>query len=156
MDMLETAGDIVSSFSLSSCVRCGKCYIVCPSRRNGGIHPDEVVFGLIDSDPSMKISEVGWEVWKCLMCHRCTMNCPKKIDVTGAIRMLRYASAASGDPPKRFTAVSETLAKEGRAFPVNDAANKKREELGLDALTKDGEAVGELNTIMKRTGFCFE
>ena len=154
--MLETAGDIVSSFSLSSCVRCGKCYVVCPSRRNGGIHPDEVIFGLIDSDPSVKIPELKWDVWKCLMCHRCTMNCPKKIDVTGAIRMIRYASAVSGDRPKRFITASETLAREGRAFPANDVTDKKRKELGLPAIERDGEAVDELNIIMKRTGFCFE
>ena len=150
--MLRTAADIVSEFSLPKCIRCGVCDGVCPSGRNGGIHPDAVVYGILDADPS-SADVMQADVWKCLMCHRCSMNCPEGIDVAGAVRSLRYMSTASGNSPKRFKTASETLVKEGRAFPVNDIVNKKREMLGLKAIDEDNASAEELRKIMARTGY---
>jgi heterodisulfide reductase subunit C len=84
------------------------------------------------------------------------MNCPEGIDVAGAVRSLRHAAAASGNSPKRFRMASETLVKEGRAFPINDAVNRKRKDLGLDEISYDGDSVGELNRIISSTGFRHE
>jgi len=151
--MLRTAAEIASEFSLSSCIRCGACDDVCPSGRNGGIHPDAVVYGIMDAEPSSDMKEMQADVWKCLMCHRCSMNCPEGIDVAGAVRSIRYLSTASGNSPKRFKMASETLVKEGRAFPVNEAVNKKREVLGLKAIDEDRASAEELRKIMSRTGF---
>jgi len=154
--MLRTAGDTVSEFSLSSCIRCGVCDDVCPSGRNGGIHPDAAIYAVMDADPASDAKDIRADVWKCLMCHRCSMNCPEGIDVAGAVRSLRYADAASGDLPKRFSMASGTLMREGRAFPINEAVNKKRTELGLNEITTDEDSVNELRTIMERTGFRHE
>ncbi|MDR0335259.1 MAG: 4Fe-4S dicluster domain-containing protein [Methanomassiliicoccaceae archaeon] len=154
--MLRTAGDIVSEFSLSRCVRCGACDNVCPSGRNGGIHPDEVIYALIDADALSDAKDIRADVWKCLMCHRCSMDCPEGIDVTGAVRSLRYMDAVSGNSPKRFRAASETLVREGRAFPVNDIVDRKRAELGLEELSYDTDSVNELRKIMSATGFRYE
>jgi heterodisulfide reductase subunit C len=109
-----------------------------------------------DAPPSSGLSELQADVWKCLMCHRCTMACPKEIDVAGAIRSLRYDSASSGEPPKRFRKASDTLVTEGRAFPVNDIVHQKRAELGLKKINDSTNAVRELKTIMSRTGFLHE
>jgi len=149
--MVRTAGDIVSLYSLTSCIRCGMCDKVCPSGRNGGIHPDAVIYAIIDSSSDLSILHT--DAWRCLMCHRCSMNCPKKIDVAGAIRMIRYGSASSGGSPGRFRKASDTLTAEGRAFPVNGYVNQKRKELGLKAIEEDGTSVREMNIIMSRTGF---
>ena len=154
--MLRTAGDIVIAFSLSSCTRCGSCDSVCPSGRNGGIHPDAAVAAIIDADPSSEMKEMQADVWKCLMCHRCSMECPNGIDVAGAIRALRYSEALSGEYPKRFRKASETLVNEGRAFPVNEMSNRKRSELGLKEISEDADSVREMKIIMSRTGFCRE
>jgi heterodisulfide reductase subunit C len=154
--MLRTAGDIVSEFLLSRCVRCGSCDAVCPSGRNGGIHPDAVIYGIIDAIPSSEMKDMQADVWKCLMCHRCSMNCQERIDVAGAVRSLRYMGAVSGNSPKRFRAARETLMKDGRAFPVNETVNKKRTELGLDAINADPGSADELRTIISGTGFCRE
>jgi len=154
--MFETAGEIVSSFSLCKCTQCGICDSVCPSGRNGGIHPDVFVNAMTESPPSAKISDLDQDVWKCLMCHRCSSSCPASIDIAGAIRSLRYDSAISGSAPKRFTKTGGTLAATGRAFPVNELVNRKREQLGLDPIVTDEAAMAELRIIMKRTGFCDE
>jgi len=154
--MFETAGEIVSSFSLHTCTQCGTCDRVCPSGRNGGIHPDALINAMTEAPPSAKISDLDQDVWKCLMCHRCSFSCPAGIDVAGAIRSLRYDSAISGSAPKRFTKTGGTLAETGRAFPVNEIVNRKREQLGLDPIGMDADAMHELKIIMKRTGFCDE
>jgi len=154
--MHQTASGIVSHFGLSRCIGCGRCENVCPSGRNGGIHPLDVVETVINSEPSSDLSGLQEAVWKCLMCHRCSTACPRDIDVTGVIRSLRYDSASSGTPPKRFKKASDTLISEGRAFPVNEAANRKRAELGLEAITEDSGSAEELNAIISRTGFCRE
>ena len=154
--MVRTAGDIASSYSLSSCIRCGKCDRVCPSGRNGGIHPDAVIYAVADAEASSDLSRLHAEVWKCLMCHRCSLNCPEGIDVAGVILMLRYDSASSGGSPKRFRAAGNTLAAEGRAFPATAASERSRAELGLPPIRNDGRTTEELRAIMIRTGFCRE
>jgi len=151
--MVRTAGEIVSLFSLTSCIGCGMCDNVCPSGRNGGIHPDATIRAIIELDRSSDMSALHAESWRCLMCHRCSMTCPKNIDVAGAIRSIRYDSASSGGSPRRFKKASDTLVTEGRAFPVNDYVNQKREELGLNRIENDEASVKDLKTIMSRTGF---
>jgi heterodisulfide reductase subunit C len=153
--MVRSAGDIVSLFSLSTCVGCGKCDKVCPSGRNGGIHPDHLIAAILAAESSSTLQELQTEVWKCLMCHRCSTVCPKKIDVTGAIRTLRYESA-SYELPKRFRMASATLTETGRAFPVNELVNRKRKELGLEEIGNDESSVNELKIIIARTGFRHE
>jgi heterodisulfide reductase subunit C len=61
--------------------------------------------------------------------------------------------ACSGNAPKRFRLASVTLSEEAFAFPINETANKKREALGLEPIDKDENAINELITIMKRTGY---
>jgi len=154
--MVKTAGDIVSLYSLHSCTECGTCDNVCPSGRNGGIHPDAVIAAVNNASESSDLAELQTDVWKCLMCHRCSTACPSEIDVAGAIRSLRYDSASSGKAPKRFKKASDTLAAEGRAFAVTDYVNQKRKELGLPEIMNDNVSAEELRMIMSRTGFCNE
>jgi hypothetical protein len=59
----------------------------------------------------------------------------------------------SGNAPKRFTRTAGMFAAAGRAFPINELVNRRREELGLEAIATDADAVSELKMIMKRTGF---
>jgi heterodisulfide reductase subunit C len=154
--MVRTAGDVVSSYSLLSCIRCGECDSVCPSGRNGGMYPETIIIAILSSDPSSDIRDIQADVWKCLMCHRCAMACPEGIDVTGAIRALRYDSSLSSELPKRFRAASDNLVSHGRAFPVNDKVNQRRSELGLNKITEDERSLKELKTIISRTGFRHE
>jgi heterodisulfide reductase subunit C len=114
-----------------------------------------VIAAILAAESSSTLQELQTDVWKCLMCHRCSMICPKKIDITGTIRTLRYESA-SGELPKRFRIASATLMETGRAFPVNDLVNRKRRELGLEEIGNDEGSVNELRMIIARTGFRHE
>jgi len=78
------------------------------------------------------------------------MECPKGIDVTRMMRMLRYISP---EIPKRFVKASETLAEQACAFPVNEAVNKKRTDLKLKRIDISEKAVSELKEIIRTTGF---
>jgi len=154
--MFRTAGEIVSLFSPDKCTQCGMCTEVCPSGRNGGIIPDAFIESLMNASSSAELSDLDQDVWKCLMCHRCSYSCPEGIDVAGVIRVMRYNSAMSGNAPKRFTRTAGMFAAAGRAFPVNELVNRKRAELGLDPIATDADALDEIKIIMERTGFCNE
>ncbi|MCL2890771.1 MAG: (Fe-S)-binding protein [Methanomassiliicoccaceae archaeon] len=154
--MFRTAGEIVSLFSPDKCTQCGICSDVCPSGRNGGIIPDIFIDSVLNASPSAELSDLDQDVWRCLMCHRCSYSCPEGIDVAGIIREMRYNSAISGNAPKRFIRTAGLLAAAGRAFPVNEIVNRRREELGLNPIATDADAMDELRIIMKRTGFCDE
>lgn len=150
---MVTVGDIVLECSLSLCIGCGKCGKACPSGRNGGIRPDVLVSAMNDADPRSDPAEFSADVWKCLMCRRCSEICPKGADVAGAVTSMRYISASSGGAPARFIRTAAALAAEGRAFPVNDTVNKKRAELGLPEIKNDASSAEELRKIMSATGF---
>ena len=154
--MVRTAGAVSASYALPLCIRCRICDSVCPSGRNGGIHPYSIIFALLAADSMSGTYELKADVWKCLMCHRCTTACPEDIDVTGAIRALRYDSILSGEAPKRFRIASDALVKHARAFPINDSVNKKREELGLNRIEEDEKTLNDIKMIMSRTGFHYE
>jgi heterodisulfide reductase subunit C len=154
--MVKNAGDIVSLYRLASCTGCRKCDGVCPSGRNGGMFPYTTLSVAINAPPASSLPELQTDVWKCLMCHRCSSACHSSIDITGVIRTLRYDSASSGEHPKRFRMASAALGEQGRTFPVNSIVNKKRSELGLDIIAEDPVAINELRIIMDRTGFCNE
>jgi heterodisulfide reductase subunit C len=151
--MAKTAGEIVSEYSLFECLRCGMCDDACPSGRNGGVHPDAVISKLLDADPGSEISAFCREVWKCLVCHRCSITCPKEIDVADLMISLRYSSALSGNTPKRFRRTGETLVKEGRAFPVDEMVNRRRTDLGLTEIKDDAASIEEMRKILSVTGF---
>lgn len=106
---------------IENCIQCKSCSKVCPSARNGGIVPHEVIFNLNEK------KEVSG-IWKCLQCHRCTDSCPKQIDVCEVILKLRNESS---EIPMRFSKSKETVAKFGRTVPPSKIVKSQREELGL-------------------------
>lgn len=138
--------DIAERFRLDRCVGCRACSESCTSYRNGGIDP-QITVGRVSAGEEPK------DIWKCLVCHRCTFICPQDIDVAGMILSLREADASGGSAPERFMRTAASLRKEGYLSVPKGRMEALRKELGLRDVAVDGNAVKELNRIFDEEGF---
>jgi len=141
--------ELQERFHLQECLRCGQCTERCPSARQGGVRPGEVVAAVLDGTEAQGI-------WDCLLCHRCLEVCPSNIDIVMLMTHLRHRSALEGVAPDRFLRTGAILVKEGRGFPANPRTQRAREELGLPPLMDSDRAMRELGKIISRTRFAYE
>ncbi len=107
-------GDIREILGLDRCVSCGVCTDACPSARHGGIVPDAAV-------ASVTVGETPERIWDCLMCHRCSMVCPQKIDVAEMMALLRGISDGT---PERYLSIQEN------SFPERGSGSFSRGRCG--------------------------
>lgn len=127
-------------YRLDDCIKCKRCTRNCPSAKHGGIIPDSVVAevseGTYEGDP-----------WTCLMCHKCSMVCPKDIDIAELIRELRYIEASQGNVPDRFSRVYKRYLETGDTLSVASSIDEERNRLGLPDMERDAEALEKLRKI---------
>ncbi|MFA6710469.1 MAG: 4Fe-4S dicluster domain-containing protein [Candidatus Methanomethylophilaceae archaeon] len=135
--------ELTGRLGLDRCVGCGSCTDVCPSARNGGVVPDEVVRSVLDGNDAK-------DIWKCLVCHRCSEVCPFGIDVSQMMICLRNSS---DDVPDRFRKTGKQMFEKGRLFTMAGRAESMRKELGLPVGDVDESALDEVRKILKGAGF---
>ena len=134
-------GEIRVLLGLDRCISCGACTDACPSARHGGVIPDEAVASVTDG-------EVPDRIWDCLMCHRCSMACPREIDVAEMMSLLR---SISEEIPERYQRTAVQVYRTGRTFAVSKRTASQRESLGLSPA---GEADSDaLRPILDREGW---
>ena len=110
-------GDIREILGLDRCVSCGVCTDACPSARHGGIVPDAAV-------ASVTVGETPERIWDCLMCHRCSMACPQKIDVAEMMALLRGISDGT---PERYLRSAVQVYRTGRTVSASKRTASQRE-----------------------------
>lgn len=132
---------LTNKYHLFDCIKCKKCTKNCPSAKHGGIVPDEVVSevsdGTYEGDP-----------WTCLMCHRCSIVCPKGIDIAELVRELRYLEVSRGNVPERFSRVYKRYRETGDTLSVASSIDEERNRLGLPGIERDEEALKKLREII--------
>ena len=106
-DFIEEKGD---PFKL--CYQCGKCDALCPWNRVANFSMRrmirEATFGLTEIE--------GEEIWRCTTCGRCTQWCPRGVDQTEVVKILRGVATQYQVFPTRaqpIRAVGAGLAAEG-------------------------------------------
>jgi heterodisulfide reductase subunit C len=129
------------------CHQCSQCSGICPSRRNGGINPREIMMrhasGMDDpGDPVL---------WLCTMCHSCEERCQLEAAPASLIRELRERSTELGMCPKAFSEEAKLFMRTGLSFPNSGLTKKTRKELGLPELITDQKTLEDLGTIVKRS-----
>lgn len=82
------------------------------------------------------------------MCHRCSMVCPKGIDIAELVRELRYLEVSRGNVPERFSRVYKRYMETGDTLSVAPSIDKERNRLGLPGIERDEEALKKLREII--------
>lgn len=127
-------------YNLENCIQCKKCTRNCPSAKHNGIVPNEVVLevreGIYSGDP-----------WTCLMCHRCSMVCPKDIEVAELILEMRNFEVRNGNVPERFGRVYNKFKEVGDTMSIVAATDEDRASLGLSKIERDPDIPKKLEAI---------
>ncbi|MFP4169799.1 MAG: 4Fe-4S dicluster domain-containing protein [Methanomassiliicoccales archaeon] len=133
---------------LRRCHQCGQCSSVCPSLRNGGIRPREVMERAITGTFEL---ETDRSIWLCTMCNGCSERCEMGVNPAGVINALRRLSAQRGGAPDHLLSEVKLFKETGLAFPRTRLTSKLRGELDLEELEVDADTQDELDLIVKRT-----
>lgn len=140
---------------ITVCVQCGTCTASCPSGRRTAFRTRQIMrkalMGLKDEvlkDP---------DLWLCTTCYTCLERCPRGVDPTDVILILRRIAVKEGHMLDKHKNVSSLVLTHGHAVPINDAAKKMRVSLGLSEVPPtthaSKEALTEVQTIAKKAKF---
>jgi heterodisulfide reductase subunit C len=137
------------------CIQCGTCSGGCPAGRRTAYRTRQVVrralAGLKDEVLSSR------DIWLCSTCYTCLERCPRGINVTDVILILRNLAVQAGFMLKPHKDVSTYLLRTGHAVPIIDKYKALRKELKLPELPPTThsypDALGEVQRIANKTGF---
>lgn len=138
-----------------TCMQCGKCVGSCPSGRITAWRIrkifEETRLGLKEE----VFSDDG--LWNCTTCYTCQERCPRGIDTTDIVRIIRNLAVKNGYIKNAHRRVCEVLFRYGHAVPVNDETRKVRKDLGLAEVPPTvhsyPEGLKEVLKIIEETGF---
>lgn len=116
-------------YELENCIQCKKCTRNCPSAKHNGIVPSDVVLEVRDGTYS-------GDPWTCLMCHRCSMVCPKGIEIAELILELRNHEVIKGNVPERFGRVYNKFKEVGDTMSIVSTTDEDRATLGLQKVER--------------------
>jgi heterodisulfide reductase subunit C len=144
---------MIGGEDISLCYQCGYCNTVCPVHQRVGsrYNPrDLVLFSLLGYKDAIINHADPMGLWGCTACETCDVACPSKIPITDIIALLKNISVAQGKCPPYYPTQTQTIFDNGKAIPVQDAIEKRREKLGLaPAPTIHAE---EIKTLMEACG----
>ena len=142
----------VGAKSLLNCIQCGVCSSGCTVTEYVDMQPHRVVasclLGLKDEVLSSKA------IWTCSLCHRCTERCPKNVDYSFILAILRNMSVKAGRIPKEYSGTVVTIYDNGFVIPftggLKDNIDRRRSRMGLPEFI--GPNLDEIRFIIEETG----
>ncbi|MFX1236183.1 MAG: 4Fe-4S dicluster domain-containing protein [Promethearchaeota archaeon] len=144
--------DKVGAKSLLKCIQCGVCSSGCTVTEYVDMQPHRVVasclLGLRDEVLSSQA------IWTCSLCHRCTERCPKNVDYSFILALLRNIAVKEGNVPKEYSGTINTIYTNGFVVPytgnMKNTIDKRRDKIGLPKLV--GPNLEEIQFIINKTG----
>ncbi len=118
--------------NIRRCFACGTCAASCPvtqvdSEYNCRHIIRQILFGMREEVLSSPL------IWMCLVCYRCYVRCPQKVNFTDIMRVLRYLAVKEKRvSPKAFEHINELdrLSQLVRHDPVRAILEDKDFSLG--------------------------
>ena len=141
--------------TLRACIQCGRCAGGCPSGRRTSWRVRKIFKKTHLGMRQAVLSDD--DLWNCTTCYTCQERCPRKVQTTNIVRLIRNIAAQNGYMKAPHKAVCGFFFKTGHGVPINDETKLMRKELGLSEIPPTvhsyPEAVAELNTICTESGF---
>lgn len=142
----------VGAKSLLKCIQCGVCSSGCTVTEYVDMQPHRVVasclLGLRDEVLSSQA------IWTCSLCHRCTERCPKNVDYSFILALLRNMAVKEGTVPKEYSGTVVTIYNNGFVVPytggLKDNIDRRRNKMGLPQIIPPD--LKEIQYIIEETG----
>ncbi|MEJ2296849.1 MAG: 4Fe-4S dicluster domain-containing protein [Candidatus Lokiarchaeota archaeon] len=142
----------VGAKSLLKCIQCGVCSSGCTVTEYVDLQPHRVVAScLLGLKEEVLTSNA---IWTCSLCHRCTERCPKNVDYSFILALLRNMAVKEGKIPKEYSTSVVTLFNNGFVVPytggLKDNVDRRRDRMGLPQIIPP--KLEEIQFIIKETG----
>ena len=142
----------VGAKSLVKCIQCGVCSSGCTVTEYVDMQPHRVVASCLLGLREEVLSSQA--IWTCSLCHRCTERCPKNVDYSFILALLRNIATNEGKAPKEYTDTINVIFNNGFVIPytggLKDNIDKRRTRMGLPKILPP--KLDEIQTIIKETG----
>ncbi|MFX1260193.1 MAG: 4Fe-4S dicluster domain-containing protein [Promethearchaeota archaeon] len=142
----------VGAKSLLKCIQCGVCSSGCTVSEYIDLQPHRVVASLLLGLKDVILSSNA--IWTCSLCHRCTERCPKGVDYSFILALLRNLAVKEGNVPKEYSDTIKVISENGFVVPYHGGLKKtidrRREKLELPTIIPPN--LDEINFIIKETG----
>jgi len=142
----------VGAKSLLKCIQCGVCSSGCTVTEYVDLQPHRVVAAcLLGLKEEVLASNA---IWTCSLCHRCTERCPKNVDYSFILALLRNMAVKEGKIPKEYSSTVEVIYDNGFVVPytggLKDNVDRRRQRMGLPEII--GPNLDEIRFIIEETG----
>lgn len=134
----------VGGESLLNCIQCGICSSGCTVSEYVDLQPHRMIacclLGLKD------IVLKSNAVWICSLCNKCTERCPKHVEYSFLLAILRNLSVEQGIIPEGYIPILRNINSTGFAIPLSGASvDRRREKMGIPAIpTPNTEQIKKL------------
>jgi heterodisulfide reductase subunit C len=114
------------------CIQCGMCSGSCPSGRHSALLTRELIrLTQLGLKQELLVSE---NLWYCTTCYLCHERCPRKVNITCIIRVIRNIAVREGHLSNAHRKIVRFFRDVGHAIPINDDIKKQRMRLGLSEI----------------------
>ena len=142
----------VGAKSLLKCIQCGVCSSGCTVTEYVDMQPHRVVASCLLGLKDEVLSSQA--IWTCSLCHRCTERCPKNVDYSFILALLRNMAVKEGMIPKEYSGTVVTIYNNGFVVPytggLKDNIDRRRTRMGLPLLVPPN--LDEIRFIIEETG----
>lgn len=152
MNFRNEISEKVGAKSLLKCIQCGVCSSGCTVTEYVDMQPHRVVASCLLGLKEEVLSSQA--IWTCSLCHRCTERCPKNVDYSFILALLRNIATKEGRAPKEYTDTIKVIYDNGFVVPytggLKDNIDKRRTRMGLPQIVPP--KLDEIQTIINETG----
>jgi len=142
----------VGAKSLLKCIQCGVCSSGCTVTEYVDMQPHRVVASCLLGLRKEVLSSQA--IWTCSLCHRCTERCPKNVDYSFILALLRNMAVKEGRIPKEYSGTVQVIYDNGFVVPytggLKDNIDRRRNRMGLPEIVPPN--LDEIRFIIKETG----
>ena len=138
--------------SLYPCLKCGTCTSECPVSivTEGNYNPRRNILATLFGYRDLLLNGEDLVIWGCTDCHTCEEVCPQGIELTDLFASLKNQSIALGKGPDYIIEQAKTIFDNAKAIPSQPAIERRRQELGLPAVSEPN--ISEVQTLLTNLG----